>query len=148
MSDPYSLAPPTPEAAQRLIEEKHAQALARTKLGEFLAHGPLYSPLTLEEKAKGLNSLPKTIELHCAGDCKKVQTFERELSRGESDHDAGSWGKVATYVCRNCGKRRQKYMFTFQEGTFWKVGQTPELREAIDPKLNSALGDSRHLYKR
>jgi hypothetical protein len=39
-------------------------------------------------------------------------------------------------------------MYVWNDKGFWKVGQIPELREAIEPKLNTALGDSRQLYRK
>jgi hypothetical protein len=37
-------------------------------------------------------------------------------------------------------------MYVWQDSGFWKVGQTPELREAIDPHLKKVLGKSYSLY--
>jgi hypothetical protein len=40
------------------------------------------------------------------------------------------------------------YMYVWNDGGFWKVGQIPELQEAIDPKLKKPLGDSVALYRK
>lgn len=139
--------PATEVTLQKIAEIREAERTARNRLAEFLASGPLYSHLVLDEKAKDVIRLPETIELHCAGECGKVQTFERVVQRGDAEYDKG-WGKVATYQCRNCGKKDQKYMYFWGDSGFLKVGQIPELREAIDTRLDAALGESRGLYNK
>jgi hypothetical protein len=144
-----SITPPpaTEVALQQIAETQEAERTARNRLAEFLASGPLYSQLVLDEKAKDVIKLPETIELHCAGECAKVQTFERVWVKGDAEYDKG-WGKVVTYQCRNCGKKDQKYMYFWGDAGFLKVGQIPELREAIDPRLDAALAESSGLYQK
>ena len=67
--------------------------------------------------------------------------------KGDAEYDKG-WGKVVTYQCRNCGKKDQKYMYFWGDAGFLKVGQIPELREAIDPRLDAALAESSGLYQK
>lgn len=139
--------PATEGTLQQIAEIQEAERTARNRLAEFLASGPLYSHFALDEKAKDVIKLPETIELYCAGECGKVQTFQRVWVKGDAEYDKG-WGKVATYQCRNCGKKDQKYMYFWGDSGFLKVGQIPELREAIDPRLDAALGESSGLYQK
>jgi hypothetical protein len=133
------------------VSREHAACEAqRIRLGEFLATGPLYTLHTFPENAAGgIDQFPKTIQLFCAGDCQKEQTFEctyRHTGRGSSnDH---GWGELVAFRCRNCQTKQQKYWYVWNAKGFLKVGQVPELREAIEPKLNTALGDSRTLYRK
>ena len=140
--------PPAIEVTlQQIAETREAERIARNRLAEFLASGPLYSQLVLDEKARGVIKLPETIELHCAGECGKLQTFQRIWVKGDAEYDKG-WGKVVTYQCRNCGKKDQKFMYFWGDSGFLKVGQIPELREEIDPRLDAALGESRGPYNK
>jgi len=122
------------------------EASIKDRIGQFLTDGALYARLDLPEAGESIYYLPTTIELHC-NDCGKAQTFERVDQVRGSGSDTG-WCKVASYQCRNCKKRNQKYMYIWQSKAFWKVGQYPELREFIDPKLDKALGDSASLYRK
>lgn len=118
----------------------------KTRLGEFLATGPLYTPYAVSAE---ISQFPFAIRLLCAGECQKEQTFEcdhRHTGRGSSN-DRG-WGELVAFHCRNCQKQHQKYWYVWTEKCFFKVGQLPELLEVIDPKLNAALGESRALYKK
>lgn len=119
---------------------------AKDRIAQFLSGGALYARLDLSEADTHVSCLPATIQLHCAN-CGKTQTFERTEQVRGSGSDLG-WGKVASYQCRNCKKRNQKYMYVWQKNAFWKVGQIPELGESIDSKLNKALGDSAGLYRK
>jgi hypothetical protein len=141
----------TPPSAVNAITIEELQALYETerkRLGVFLATGPLYVRFTVSESTKELNDLPRTIELHCAT-CGKPQTFEEYALRAprSSASDRG-WGQIVGYMCRNCKKTRQVYMYVWNESGFWKVGQTPELQEDIHTKLKKALGDSLVLYRK
>jgi hypothetical protein len=57
-------------------------------------------------------------------------------------------GQTVTYRCRNCREMQQAYMYAWNDHGFMKVGQVPELREYVDPKLKKALGDSAALYRK
>lgn len=128
----------------------HSIAEEKAKLGEFLVTGPLYTPYTFpEEIADRVEQFPSTIQLFCTGDCQKEQTFEityRYTGHG-SANDRG-WGELVAFRCRNCQTIDQKYWYVWQKKAFWKVGQIPELKEWIEPKLNAALGKSRPLYRK
>jgi hypothetical protein len=142
--------PPSPVNAITMEELSVLHEAARQCLGEFLGTGALYAHFPIPDEAKGLEGLPSTIQLHCGGSCGKEQVFERsESARGTgyrgSDH---GWGRTVCYRCRNCKKKQQMYMYIWHENSFWKVGQTPELQEALDPKLKKALGDSSTLYRK
>jgi len=58
------------------------------------------------------------------------------------------WGRDLTYRCRNCQKQLQAYWYIWQNQSFWKVGQAPELHVEINRRLEDALGDSKGLYKK
>jgi hypothetical protein len=118
----------------------------KIRLGEILATGPLYTPYLIPAE---IEQFPATIQLFCAGECEKEQTFEcfhRYTGRGSANDRA--WGELVAYRCRNCQKRSQKYWYVWTEKSFYKVGQSPELLELIEPKLNAALGDSKILYRK
>jgi hypothetical protein len=140
-----------PQPTPALPPPLHTVAEETQKLGVFLATGSLYTLHKIPDGiAQEVDRFPETIELFCAGACQKEQTFEcthRYTGRG-SNTDRG-WGELVAYRCRNCKSKAQKYWYVWDDkGNFWKVGQLPELREAIEPKLNSALGDSRSLYRK
>ena len=142
--------PPSPLNTITVEELRAFYETERNRLADFIAHGALYSHFPIAENAKGLEDLPKTIELHCAGVCGKQQTFERyekTVGRGYSGSDRG-WCKTVCYQCRNCKKKQQMYMYIWNDNGFWKAGQYPELQSAIDPKLNKALGDAATLYRK
>ena len=133
-----------------MIRRAQGIALEERKLGEFLVNGSLYTLYKIPDEAGAtVTQFPATINLHCLGSCQKVQTFEctyRHTGRGSST-DRG-WGEHVAYRCRNCKSKEQKYFYVWNENNFWKVGQVPELREYIDPKLKKALDDSASLYQK
>jgi len=142
--------PPSPVNAITLEELAATCEAERGRLAQFLTNGALYAHFAISEGAKTLTSLPRTIQLHCGGICGKEQTFERhEQTKGSTyrGSDLG-WGRTVCYLCRNCRKKQQMYMYVWSENGFWKVGQTPELQEVIEPKLKKALGDSVSLYRK
>jgi len=132
--------PPTPPTTE---EEKQ-------KLGVFLANGPLYTHYAFaEDFAPRVNNFPSTIQLFCAGDCQKVQTFECTYHHtGHGSATDRSWGELVAYRCRNCESVNQKYWYVWDTKGFWKVGQAPELKEWIETKLEAALGKSKALYRK
>jgi hypothetical protein len=138
--------PPSQFNAVAYEAEAAREASVKERIAQFLSDGALYVRLDLTETSKNTSYLPSTIELHC-GDCGKTQTFERTEQVRGAGSDRG-WGRLASYQCRNCKKRNQKYIYVWNENDFWKVGQVPELREFIDPKLKRALGDSAALYQK
>ena len=142
--------PPNPVNAITMEELKAMHEAARQSLGVFIATGALYVHFPIPDAVKDLDGLPRTIQLHCGGDCGKEQTFERyESARGTPSHGSDhGWGRAVCYQCRNCKKKQQMYMYVWKEDGFWKVGQIPELRETIDPRLKKALGDSSALYRK
>jgi hypothetical protein len=131
-------------------QQVHSIAEQLRLLGVFLATGPLYTLYSFPEGIpEKIDRFPETIQLFCSGDCQKEQTWEcvyRHTGRG-SLNDRGIGEQVA-YRCRNCKARTQQYWYVWDDRGFWKVGQFPELREAIEPKLNAALGASRGLYRK
>lgn len=131
---------PPPQLSPDLQAQVNAEKI---RLAEFLATGPLYTLHVLPELA-GFDILLGTIELLCV-QCRKPQTFERMTSYRQSDR---GWGLDISYRCRNCQKQRQAYWYVWQKGTFWKVGQLPELYVEINRQLDKALGDSKALYKK
>lgn len=139
---------PQPNSAPVKPAYDHADEVR--KLGEFLATGPLYTRYGFpKEIAHGIQKFPDTIQLFCAGTCQKEQTFEctyRHAGRGTL-MDRG-WGELVAYRCRNCQTVNQKYWYIWEVESFWKVGQAPELKEWIDPKLEAALGPSKPLYRK
>jgi hypothetical protein len=129
-----------------MVDQLAALAEAeRKRLGEFLATGALYTPFTLSPELKGLTGLPGTIQVHCAGTCGKEQTFERFGAFRGTDR---GWGETVSYRCRNCQEQEQMYMYVWDGSGLMKVGQVPELRAFIEPKLKKALDDSAILYRK
>ncbi|HEV2646005.1 MAG TPA: hypothetical protein VGU46_06535 [Acidobacteriaceae bacterium] len=133
-------------------EDPEAQSIALEKrnLGEFLVTGSLYTLYTIpDEVGAKVFQFPATIQLSCVGSCQRVQTFEctRRYTGHGSSTDRG-WGEYVAYRCRNCQRQEQRYFYVWKDNEFWKVGQVPELREYIDPKLKKALGDSAPLYRK
>jgi hypothetical protein len=120
------------------------------QLGVFLTTGPLYTLYSIPEAvASDVDKFPDTIQLFCNGACQKEQTWEctyRHVGRGSLSDRAVA--ERVSYRCRNCQVLDQHYWYVWDNRGFWKVGQFPELREAIDPKLNAALGTSRGLYRK
>jgi hypothetical protein len=139
-----------PQTSSVETKPTHTVAEELRKLGEFLAKGPLYTHYSIpKDVAEGITLFPETIELFCAGVCQKEQTFEcthRYAGRG-SLNDLG-WGQLVEYSCRNCKEKKQKYWYVWRNDGFWKVGQVPELQEWIEPNLNTALGQSKNLYRK
>jgi hypothetical protein len=131
-------------------QQAHSVAEEVRLLGAFLATGPLYSHYSIPEAvADEVEKFPETIQLFCSGACQKEQTWEcvhRHTGRGSLNDRAT--GELVAYCCRNCKANTQHYWYVWDKKGFWKVGQFPELQEAIDPKLNAALGPSRGLYRK
>lgn len=138
--------PPSHVNAVTQEELRATYEAERRRLAQFLAAGALYTHFAISEGAKAIDDLPSTIELHCGGECGKEQTFGRMASTYRGS-DRG-WGRTVCYRCRNCTRKQQMYMYVWNENGFWKVGQIPELQEAIDPGLKKALGGSLALYRK
>jgi hypothetical protein len=129
------------ELLQKLADSAESE---RARLGEYLANGALYSHFRIAETVT-FSDLPKTIQLHCVGTCGKVQSFGRIADSRTSDR---GWALIARYCCRNCQKQSQAYFYVWNDNGFWKMGQTPPLRESIDPVLRNGLGKSFALYQK
>lgn len=139
--------PPNQYDIEKLNKLKALNRHEAERFLHFLETGALYTPFQFAESAT-INELPQLIELFCPGTCQKEQTFERVPSRAAVNSSDKGWAKSATYQCRNCANRRQSYMYVWQDGTFWKVGQVPELKESVAPELRKALGDYLPFYRK
>jgi hypothetical protein len=139
-----------PQPASASAKPAHSLADEARKLGEFLATGPLYTHYGFPEDTAGaIQKFPETIQLFCAGTCQKEHTFEcTRRYAGNGGANDRAWGELVAYRCRNCQAVNQKYWYVWELKSFWKVGQIPELKEWIDPKLEAALGQSKPLYRK
>ena len=135
--------PPTPQASE---EYGRLLPIEVKRIAVFLATGPLYTKHSVAETAQPITTLPRTIELYCHR-CSQIQTFEARNWSTDLNTSHG-WCQYVEYRCRNCQQQRQKYMYTWNEHGFWKVGQSPEVLEVIDPALEKGLGDSASLYRK
>ena len=136
--------PPNKYNAESAFEREAWDGAEQDRLGTHLVEGALYAQFTFED-GRTVTRLPQTLDLYCSS-CEKEQTFERTTVPTGSD-DFG-WAKSVVYRCRNCQARYQAFLYTWNKQGFWKVGQTPEVRERIDPALKKALGKSIVLYQK
>jgi len=119
-------------AIEQFIIDEHL----RTKLKLVFQTWPLYRTLHYTG-AEQVITVPKLLTLFC-DNCKKDTFWETEIYGAHKD---GFTHK--SYKCRNCGSRSVTYYFYWKReqanSLFFKVGQYPELEEAVSQTLEEAL---------
>jgi hypothetical protein len=118
-----------------------------SKMQIILQTWPLYRVFQYTG-ADDVDTVPRHISLVCSN-CKKETIWETSCYSGE-DNRTGFTSK--SFKCRNCGRRTTTYYFYWKKeqnhSEFFKVGQYPELEEAVSQELQSALpSDDLKMYK-
>lgn len=124
------------------------------KLGEFIASGPLYIPITITpsfDHPLGLEPLSSLIPDALEADCPKCAKVTWHARRSDNLGKRGGLHAVS-YRCKNCEARWVtawlKWSIDGTAVTFEKCGQHPKLEIHPDKRLGTALGAKAKLYRK